>query len=137
MQTDCRLEAALLQTVLLKNVSVATRPSEAIARLRAAPLSPAISRHVLSEIFLFAQLHHLPRRVAEHHIEAAGRHHIGEFERPMEGVGLPGDILRPADQRAVDGAAGERSQTCAVVGIVTVLRLAGTPPVFGIRNAAA
>ena len=84
-------------------------PSFAISRPRAAAFGALRDLGLAGgEEFLLLQLDALPRRVAEHDIEAAGRHHVGKFERPMEGAGLAGEVLRPADERAVDGAAGER-----------------------------
>lgn len=52
------------------------------------------------EEFLLLQLDPLPRRVAEHHIEPAPAHHIGEFQRPVEGARRAGGIDRGAEHRA-------------------------------------
>src|SRR5208282_907683 len=60
------------------------------------------------EEFLLLELYALPRRVPEHDIEAAGRHHVGEFERQMENARGTGEVLGATNERAVNGTAGQR-----------------------------
>ena len=114
-------------------------PSRPAISFRAPPrwVRPRFLRLALAKNSCSCKLDPLPRRIAEHDVEPARRDHLREI-RAASGTRAPRrrDPARgrPAGHRPCGRRAPPRH--VAVVGIVTVLRLAGTPPVFGVRNAA-